>query len=116
VLAVAASHSSEIIAMSDVAVMIVSLSSTEHQAENALLDLMRSTRGTKLWAHTRYFVRSARALGLLMFEDVPGKPDQFSHPELPAIAPDAERVSDDTRVGDEDDETSPTSDGPPTTE
>jgi uncharacterized LabA/DUF88 family protein len=116
VLAVAASRSSEIIAMSDVAVMIVSLSSTEHQAENALLDLMRSTRGTKLWAHTRYFVRSARALGLLMFEDVPGKPDQFSHPELPAIAPDAERVSDDTRVGDEDDETSPTSDGPPTTE
>lgn len=36
----------------------------------------------KRTTHTRYFVHSARALGLLMFEDVPGRPDEVSHPRL----------------------------------
>jgi hypothetical protein len=117
-LAVGAPHSSEIIVMSDVAAMVVSLPAAENEAENALLGLLRSTRGTKLWAHTRYFVRSARALGLLMFEDVPGKPDQISHPYLPEIDSDSERPSDDTQLVDTRDIVAPTleEEGSPTAE
>ena len=40
----------------------------------------------KRTTHTRYYVRCARALGLLVFEDVPGKPDEISHPRLPDVA------------------------------
>ncbi len=116
VLAVVATNASGVILMSDIAETVVSLSSTEGQSENALLDLVKLTRGTKQWAHTRYFVRGARALGLLMFEDVLGKPDQISHPQLPEIAPDTEGLSDDAHAADEDGNAPPTSDESPASE
>lgn len=49
----------------------------------ALLRLVVADNGKRI-APARYFVRSARALGLLAFEDVPESLDLIAHPRLPA--------------------------------
>jgi hypothetical protein len=38
--------------------------------------------------HTRYFVRAARALGLLTFEDVQNNPDLIQSPQISSVEPD----------------------------
>ncbi|MGZ3581306.1 MAG: NYN domain-containing protein [Ktedonobacterales bacterium] len=52
----------------------------------ALLKLVTADNGRRS-ARARYFVRSARALGLLEFEDVPESLDIIAHPRLPATLP-----------------------------
>lgn len=81
--AVAATDTDGIIHMSEVAAAIVATPFDSNERAAPLLDLVKHTTGTKQWAHMRYFVRSARALGLLKFQEDPKKFDEIKNPSLP---------------------------------
>ena len=73
-LATTASGRDGVIRMSEIAETLLSAHTGDDDMATPLLNLVRFTTGTKQWAHMRYFVRSARALGLLKFEDISRKP------------------------------------------
>lgn len=86
VAAIGAVHEDGLVPMKDIAAALAANSSSFTGGAAALLKLVSDDNDRRI-ASARYFVRSARALGLLDFEDVPALLDTIAHPRLPATMP-----------------------------
>lgn len=87
--AIGAKHDDELVRIKEVAaVLAAERSAPSTNAGGALILLRRiATDSGRRIMFTRDFLRSARALRLLQFEDVPNPPDTIAHPRLPATPP-----------------------------
>lgn len=99
-LRVGAAHDDGLVRMSEVSAALANDPSLFDEHAAPLFKLLDVENGTRI-APVRYFVRSARALGLLEFEDVPDSLDLIAHPRLPG----AGTIATDTTVHGEADET-----------
>lgn len=79
---VSASHPDGLVRMSEIATTIAMEPLVVEEAAELLFDLVAPTNRQRI-THTRYFVRSARALGLLEFDDVSDSLDVIRNPRLP---------------------------------
>ncbi|WIG59773.1 MAG: hypothetical protein OJF49_002520 [Ktedonobacterales bacterium] len=79
---VALTRPEEIVSMNGVATALAAHDFPSDTAAAPLLKLI-AAGNDKRETHARYFVRSARALGLLTFDDVPDSLDKIAHPRLP---------------------------------
>lgn len=93
---IGAEHNDGLVRLKEVATALAANISSVESGAVALLKLVAADNDRRI-PHARYFVRSARALGLLAFEDVPASLDIIAHPRLPAAtpAPDAIDVTSD---------------------
>jgi hypothetical protein len=113
--AVATTRPNSIVRMREIADALADTRPDEHELALPLLNLV-APDNNKRAMHTRYFVWSAKAMGLLMFDDVSGNLDEISHPRLPNNALDSEGLGEDPHAVDTgDDDAPPTSDEPPAT-
>ncbi|HEX8034372.1 MAG TPA: NYN domain-containing protein [Ktedonobacterales bacterium] len=80
--AIAASHEDGQVLMKEVAAALAASGSSFEGGAATLLRRISANSGRRI-VSARYFVRSARALGLLAFEDVPESLDTIAHPRLP---------------------------------
>ena len=84
--ALGAVHEDGLVRMREVAAAVAANGTSFDGGAAALLQLLVADNGRRI-APARYFVRSARALRLLEFEDVPELLDIIAHPRLPDIPP-----------------------------
>ncbi|MGH2502649.1 MAG: hypothetical protein ACRDID_09060, partial [Ktedonobacterales bacterium] len=83
-LRVGTEHDDGLVRMSEVSAALANDPSLFDERAAPLFKLLAIENGTRI-APVRYFVRSARALGLLEFDDVPDSLDLIAHPRLPAV-------------------------------
>jgi hypothetical protein len=84
-LAVAQRRGADRIPWNDIATEMASHAPETSPEVRSLMHLV-APGNPKRNTHARYFVRSAQALGLLEFDDVPDSPDLMSRPRIPAAA------------------------------
>lgn len=95
-LLVGVSHQGGLVRMSEVAAAIAIENPSSADDADPLLALVATGNGKRI-THSRYFVRSARSLGLLAFDDVQDSLDVIGNPRLPAHdGDDQSRSSDDS--------------------
>ena len=85
-------HGNGIIGMHEVANALAATRFSDNDLALSLIRLMSPDNANRT-THVRYFIHSARALGLLAFEDVPGKLDEIMHPQLPKSDPASDELS-----------------------
>lgn len=82
----AATHEDGSVTMNDIAAALDAMNTDADETVAPLLRLV-APDNRKRATHVRYFVRSAGALGLLVFDNVPNQPDVIRHPRLPDPIP-----------------------------
>lgn len=83
---IGAAHEGGLVRMEEVAAALARNGSSLEGGAATLLRRVAANSGRRS-VSARYFVRSARALGLLQFEDVPESLDIIAHPRLPDTPP-----------------------------
>ncbi len=83
---VGSAHEDGVVRVSEVSAALAAQDSPVDEAAAPLFKFLALETGRRI-THVRYFVRSARALGLLEFDDVPNSLDLIAHPRLPAATP-----------------------------
>jgi NYN domain len=83
-LRIGAEHDDGLVRMSEISAALANDPSLFDERAAPLFKLLAVENGTRI-APVRYFVRSARALDLLEFDDVPDSLDLIAHPRLPAV-------------------------------
>jgi hypothetical protein len=94
-----AAHTDGLVRMSEISAALATDTSLYDEAAAPLFKILTLETGRRI-APVRYFVRSARALGLLQFDDVPDSIDLIAHPRLPDVT-DAAGTSDMDAAGDD---------------
>jgi hypothetical protein len=83
-LQVGAAHDDGLVHVSEVSVALTTDPTLFDELASPLFKLLKVENGSRI-APVRYFVRSARALGLLEFDDVTDSLDVIAHPRLPSV-------------------------------